>query len=222
LMIDQYHIELIQMMENAGGALARLAVLHFLNNDPAGKRIALLCGRGGNGGGALVCARRLASWGARPVVFLSASPEDFTGVPAHQLEILRHMQIPVFDGADFNKQSFHLIIDGLIGYNLHGAPRGLAGQLILQANDHAAPVLSLDIPSGLDGDSGRNNEPTIRAAATMTLALPKQGLYISDAIGFTGDLFLADISVPPALYQQAFGLEVGTIFKESDIVQLVS
>lgn len=78
---------------------------------------------------------------------------------------------------------------------------------------------ALDLPSGLDPDSGQALEPAIRAAATLTLALPKSGLLEPAARPWVGDLYVADISVPPAVYQ-AIGLEVGPIFAASDVIKV--
>ena len=91
LMIEDLGIELIQMMENAGRNLASLARERFLAGDPNGKTVVVLAGTGGNGGGALVCARRLVGWGARVEVVLSRSSEAFGSVPGRQLLILPKM-----------------------------------------------------------------------------------------------------------------------------------
>jgi len=115
-----------------------------------------------------------------------------------------------------------LIIDGLLGYSLQGAPRDGAAKLIQWAWQQSAPVLALDVPSGIDATSGRVYDPAIRAAATMTLALPKEGLRAPGAMPLVGELYLADISVPPALYAgPQLQLEVGSIFVQSDIVRLL-
>ncbi len=221
LMVDAYRIELIQMMENAGRSLARLAANRSLNADPGAHRVTVLAGRGGNGGGAIVAARRLHAWGAAVQIVISANEDDFSGVPHHQLDVASRIGIPICTGeASFD--SSDLIIDGLIGYSLRGAPRGRAAELIDQANASQASVLSLDVPSGIDGGTGDIHEPSIRAAATMTLALPKTGLLRDEVQEQLGAFFLADISVPIELYQQ-MGLQVsGSLFAESDIVQLVS
>lgn len=102
------------------------------------------------------------------------------------------------------------------GYSLHGPPSEPIASLIRAANDANAPVVALDVPSGLDADS-RAVDPTTRAATTLTLALPKIGLAQLAAREWVGDLHLADISVPAHVYQR-FGLEVGPIFAASDIV----
>jgi len=221
-MIEDYEIELIQMMENAGRNLAHLARGRFLEGSPRGKRVVVLAGRGGNGGGAMVCARRLSNWGASVEVRLTKEPDAFKGVPAHQLGILSRMRLPIFPpgGTAFPSDSsdVDLVVDGVIGYSLSGAPRGQAAVMIRWANGQPAPIVALDAPSGLDTATGNVFDPTINAAATLTLALPKQGLRARRAQ--VGELYLADISVPPALYEQALGLEVGPLFAESDIVRL--
>lgn len=94
-MIEDYHIELVQMMENAGRNLAHLARTLFLDGDPQGKQVVVLSGTGGNGGGGLVCARRLHNWGAKVHVFTTQADESYRGVPAHQLDVLRRMNVHV-------------------------------------------------------------------------------------------------------------------------------
>lgn len=221
-MIEDYRIELIQMMENAGRNLAHLARVRFLGGDPRGRRVVLLAGPGGNGGGALVCARRLANWGANVIVATSAPLESFTPVPGHQLDIVRRMGIPVLvDDTPPSVAAADLIIDGIVGYSLQGAPHGTAAQLIEWANSHPAPVLSLDAPSGVDTTSGQILSPAIRATATMTLALPKRGLRAPGVAEQVGELYLADISVPPALYREpALHLPVGSIFARDEVLRL--
>lgn len=222
-MIEDYGIDLTQMMENAGRALAHLARTRFLDADPSGKRVVVLAGTGGNGGGALVSARRLHNVGVRVQVVTTKEREAFRPVPRRQLDILRRMGLPIYAG-DGTKDvgALDLIIDGLIGYSLHGAPRGAAADLIRWANRQAAPILALDTPSGLDTSTGAVQEPVIRATATMTLALPKEGLRGPGAASTVGELYLADISVPPGLYARPpLNLDVGPLFVHSDIVRLI-
>ena len=115
----------------------------------------MLAGTGGNGGGALVCARRLHNYGAQVVVYTSAPDGKFTLIPAHQLSILRKMGLSISSVDAIHAQADpDLIIDGVIGYSLKGAPRGNAATLILWANASPAQVLSLDAPSGVDTTTG--------------------------------------------------------------------
>ena len=223
-MAEDYRIELVQMMENAGRNLAHLARKRFLNGDPRGQTVVILAGRGSNGGGGLVCARRLHNWGARVHVFITHPDEEYTGVPAHQLEILRRMGLPVTIGAGMVLSGLlgvDLIIDAIIGYKLAGEPYGVAARFIQWANAQNVPILSLDVPSGLDTTTGKVYDPAIRASATMTLALPKEGLRHETGDGVVGELYLADISAPPDLYAgPKLELEVGAIFAEDDVIRL--
>ena len=221
-MMEDYKIELIQMMENAGRNLAHLARQRFFEGNPIDKKVALMAGSGGNGGGALVAARRLHNWGASVHVFLAQDPEKMTPIPGHQLGILQRMRVPGSSvAARVPNESFDLVLDGLIGYSLRGAPYGLVAELIRWANRQDAPVLSLDTPSGIDTATGTVFDPAISATATMTLALPKEGLRTPGVDMRVGELYLADISVPPDLYAEpALNLKVGPLFARDDIIRL--
>ncbi|MDJ0925054.1 MAG: NAD(P)H-hydrate epimerase [Acidimicrobiia bacterium] len=219
-MIEDIGIDLARMMENAGRSLAHLARARFLSGDPRSKTVVVLAGTGGNGGGALVCARRLHGWGADVRVAVTGGADRMRPVPADQLRILEGLGLSIVL-TDLPFATADLIVDGIIGYSLQGAPRGRAAELIQWANDAAAPVLSLDTPSGLDTTSGTLHTPSVQATATMTLALPKEGLRSADAVWNVGELYLADISVPPQVYASPpLNLELGPIFAESDILRL--
>lgn len=222
-MIEEYRIELIQMMENAGRCLAILAIDRFLDHQPADKQVAVLAGGGGNGGGAMVCARRLHNWGARVKVFLAHEESKITSVPRHQLDILRRMGIDIHLGDELDQASeIDLIIDGIIGYSVKGDPYGLPKAMIEWTNLEEAPVLSLDTPSGLDLTSGTVHSPTVKAMATLTLALPKNGLFEPKALSHRGELYLGDISVPTELYAEpSLGIDVSKdLFAQSDVVEI--
>ena len=224
LMIEEYGIVLLQMMENAGRNLARLTA--SLAGGAAGRDVVVLAGKGNNGGGGMVAARHLANMGARVRLLLAGAVDELVDVPAHQASILQAMGVEVleaqaspaallrraFAGADY-------VIDALIGYSLRGAPTGQAAALIGLANAGGKPIVSLDVPSGMDAGSGTVYEPSIRAAATLTLALPKAGLGVAEVRQRLGDLYLADLSVPPALYHQ-LGLDVGPLFAEESVIRL--
>jgi NAD(P)H-hydrate epimerase len=112
-----------------------------------------------------------------------------------------------------------VVLDALIGYSLRGAPREPIASLVRAANASGRPLLALDIPSGLNGDSGEAYDPTIRGISTLTLALPKVGLTRPAAREWVGNLYVADISVPQVVYDR-LGLDVGALFARSDIVPL--
>jgi hydroxyethylthiazole kinase-like uncharacterized protein yjeF len=112
-----------------------------------------------------------------------------------------------------------LVLDALLGYSLDGPPREPEAGLIRTANSCGVPVFALDLPSGLDPDLGTPHDPTIRAACTMTLALPKVGLLRPEAVDSVGELWLADISVPASAYA-GFGINPGPLFAESDLIRI--
>jgi len=218
-MIEDYHIELIQMMENAGRAFAKLARQH-LEGTVKDHSVVILCGSGNNGGGGMVAARRLHNWGANITVVLTKPADKLHGVPAHQLDILKRMGIHIVNSTPALPTP-SLILDAIIGYSLSGAPRGAAAELIHWANGQNAQILSLDTPSGLELTNGTVYDPVIRATATMTLALPKKGLKNPQAATYVGDLYLADISVPPELYAK-MGIAVPPLFANNDLIRLNS
>lgn len=222
LMIEEYHISLLQMMENAGRCLAVLARDRFLEGNPSGKRVMVLAGSGNNGGGALACARRLHGWGAEVEVYTVIDPEHMKSASAHQLSILERIGVSVRSGAELGAtRGFELIVDGIIGYNLSGDPQGLAKSMIEWANRSPIPTLSLDTPSGLDLSTGNIHKPAVKARATLTLALPKKGLYAEDVQHLRGELYLGDIGVPPALFEEpGLELKMGPIFCESDVLRI--
>ncbi|HUT21445.1 MAG TPA: NAD(P)H-hydrate epimerase, partial [Anaerolineae bacterium] len=219
-MVEDHRIELLQMMEDAGRNLADLARGRFLHGNPDGRAVVALAGSGGNGGGALVCARRLANWRVDIRVYLTRPANSMARVLAHQLDIPRHLGVPAVPAEMAgDARGGDLVIDRIVGYSLSGAPRGAAADLILWANAQRMPVLALDVPSELDGTTGDAYDPCIQATATMTPALANLGLRDPRARPYVGELYLADISVPPRLYA-LLGLHVGALFAEQDIVRV--
>ena len=221
-MIEDFGISLVQMMENAGRNLAHLARQRFLDGDPPERRVVVLAGTGGNGGGGLVCARRLRNWGAEVQVWMTAPSSDLADVPLHQLGILQRMGISIIVGGELLVlPPADLLVDSMIGYSLTGAPTGLVATLIDAANNHGASILALDVPSGVDTTTGAAGGRAIRAKATLTLAMPKVGLRAETAKQHIGELYLADISVPPELYgRPPLDLKVPNVFAHDEIVRL--
>jgi len=218
LMIEEWHINLIQMMENAGRNLAEL-VKRYLGGSISGKHIVVLSGTGNNGGGGMVAARHLHNWGAAVGVTIIGSTPHIKDVPAHQLSIIQKMGLitstPALNRAD-------VIVDAMIGYGLTGDPRPPVADWIKLANASQTPIIALDAPSGLDTTTGIPSKVCIRADVTLTLALPKVGLKTPEAQPFVGDLYLADISVPPELYASpSLGLSVISPFSTEPIIKLL-
>lgn len=195
IMDDQLGMDLIQMMENAGRPLATHG-RRWLAGSVSGRRVTVLDGPGGNGGGGLAAAQR--HW------------------PTSRVE---RRARALCGGIRSRLLSWRAGASALIGYRLEGMPREPVAGLIKAANRCECPVVALDIPSGLAGDTGEARLPTVRASSTLTLTLPKTGLLAATAQPWVGELFLADISVPALVYQH-LGLQVGPIFARADIVAL--
>jgi len=216
LMIEQYGITLLQMMENAGRNLAELS-RKLLDGIVKDKRIIVMCGGGNNGGGGMAAARHLVNWGADVQVAIAVPDEKLKDAPAHQMRTLRAMGVHIAE--DYPSGDFDLMIDALIGYGLRGAPRGKSARWIQKVNHAAVPILSLDIPSGLDADTGRPLGDCIHANATLTLALPKVGMREDGASEYLGELYIGDISVPTRLLRE-IGIDVEHLFTFFPIVKV--
>jgi len=209
-------LTLTRMMENAGANLAWLASA-MLGGEVSGRRITVLAGPGGNGGGGLVAARRLIGWGADVVVRLASDPADLAPVPLEQLRLLEQMDASIAVGAS-GLGVAELFIDAILGYSQQGNPRGDAAALVAATAD--SRVLSLDVPTGLDLERAIVVEPAVRATATLTLALPKAALRAKAGRPLVGELYLADISIPATAYDRV-GIDYRSPFSGSPIVQLV-
>jgi NAD(P)H-hydrate epimerase len=219
IMVEDLGVSLLQMMENAGRALAELTRIHL--SGVRRRRVVVLAGRGGNGGGGMAAARRLAVWGADVRVVLAHPDKALGEAPAHQLASLRAMGVPVLGPADAASlvREADVVLDALLGYSLDGAPREPEAGMIRVAGMHDTAIIALDLPSGLDPDRGLPNDPTIRATRTLALALPKAGLLRPEAASSVGELWLADISVPASAYA-GFGIDPGPLFAESDLIRI--
>ncbi len=227
IMINEYGIELIQMMENAGRNLAELAInlidKNFENRNS--KNIVVACGLGNNGGGGMVAARHLSNHGFNVTVVLTGAEAKLRSIPLKQWTILKKLPVRMIiaNSSDtlgvFNEAD--LIIDAIIGYGMSGELKGISAHVIHEIlNSQNRYVLSLDAPSGLNTTTGKFNEKLcIKAYATMTLALPKTGLVQDDAKDCVGRLYLADISVPPKLYDE-IGVNVEKIFTDRSIISI--
>lgn len=198
--IEDNGIDEILLMENAGAAVARVSRM-MLGGSTHGKKVTFLVGKGNNGGDALVAARRLSNWGADVELLLGEERAGLRGAPSKQLSILENMGV-VASGPEGRGSYGELVVDGLFGYNLRGDPREPAASMIRQANSSGVPILAVDVPSGLDATTGVPGNPSIVATATVTLGLPKAGFLSSGAKGYVGQLYLADLSFPRAVYRR--------------------
>ena len=200
--VDRVAIEgvgpnLYQMMENAGRNLASLCV-EMLGEGWATSPVVVLAGTGGNGGGGICAARHLANHGGR-VTLVVSDVARLSGVPAEQLALFRASGGRLAEIGDPGTLESSLTVDAVLGYSLAGAPQGAAADLIGWMSRGDAPVVALDVPSGVDATTGDAPGAHVRAATTMTLALPKTGLAV-DAVG---ELWVADIGIPGGVLERA-------------------
>ena len=219
---EEYRLHQLQMMETAGSHLARLARDPFLDGDAQTGSVLAVCGTGGNGAGGLAAARRLHGWGASVAVATVRSPDAYSGLPAHQLALLQKTTVPVFQmDPEDSLPDADLLLDALIGYGLDGDLRTDMADCIHRVLWHGAPALSLDVPSGLNATTGVPSDQTVHAEATLTLALPKCGLDAPAATSAVGDLYLADIGIPPSLYERLdLNGDARGLFSQQDLIQL--
>jgi len=184
-------------MENAGRGLA-FVCMTMLGERGAGRPVAVVAGTGGNGGGGIGAARHLANHGDDVMLVVSDS-RRLAGVPAQHLAVYRATNGEIADPCDLSSLQPALTVDASLGYSLEGAPRGVADDLIGWMSNGAAPVVALDVPSGIDASTGHTPGSHVRATTTVTLALPKTGLHV-DAVG---ELWVADIGIPRGVFERA-------------------
>jgi NAD(P)H-hydrate epimerase len=199
--VEEVGPNLYQMMENGGRNLA-LMVLDRLGERWASVPIVVLAGTGGNGGGGICAARHLANRGADVTVVIS-DPERLTPVPAEQLDVFRGTPGRLASIQELGGLETGLVVDAVIGYSLGGAPQGAVETMIEWAGEGSAPVISLDVPSGVEATTGGTPGNFVEAIVTLTLALPKTGL---DA-GAVGELWLADLGITAEVYRRV-GIEI--------------
>jgi len=196
----EFGMPTLLLMENAGAAVAERALA--LLAGCASPLVHVLCGRGNNGGDGFVAARRLANRGVRVACSLAGDRSGVGGDARTNLDLLEKLGVAVrpWAGAPLRAD---LLIDALLGTGFHGAPRAPIADAIAAINASGAPVLSVDLPSGLDADTGRAAGACVRASETVTFGLPKLGLLVEPGRALAGMLTVADISLPRPLLEES-------------------
>ena len=194
-----FGIDLLQMMENAGRAVAK-AVWSVLPSRESS--VTVLSGGGGNGGGGLAAARHLRNRGVKVRVVLDRDHDALRGAAARQWTILERSGVGCVpaDRHGAAIASADVVVDALIGYGLEGAPRGRTAELIELCNRRAKSIVSVDLPSGIDATVGRAAGVVARPDRIVTLALPKTGLAAPDVD--VSQLLLADLGIPPQVFEE--------------------
>lgn len=193
--IDEFGINLLQMMELAGFGLASLCT-HYLNKRG---KVLILAGSGHNGGGGLVAAKHLHNWGYKVYIYLTS--RQLKPTTQHQLSVIKKLGVETFTSKP-NLTKFDLLIDSILGYNLKGNVKEPIRSLIEDINSKDLEAVSLDLPSGLNPDTGKPEGVAVKAKATLTLAALKVGFIEPEAKDYLGELFLADIGIPPEVFEK--------------------
>jgi hydroxyethylthiazole kinase-like uncharacterized protein yjeF len=200
--IEGFKIPDLILMENAGGA-----VYFVINNEfgVEGKRFTIFCGVGNNGGDGFVVARKLHSNRGRVTVFLLGDKGKLTGCAKDNFEMIASMPIEIVQLTsvqDAHPAISHCdaIVDALFGTGLVRDVGGIYREVIELINQSQKTVFSVDIPSGVNGDTGHVMGCAVRADYTVTFGLPKRGNLLFPGFGLCGKLFVTHISFPPSLY----------------------
>ena len=219
--IDDIGIPSLVLMANAGRQA--VAAMEAMYSDLHERQVAVLCGRGNNGGDGFVVARTLAQRGVDVSVFLMGRVVDVRGNARTNLEILGRIGVTVVEIADSQAWELHfsevsdctLIVDAIFGTGLNAPVSGLIESVITDVNSSGIPVVSIDLPSGLSADSVDLIGPSIEAGLTVTLAAPKLPLVLPPGEIHAGDIVIADIGIPNDVIESLDGPHVALLTRAS-------
>jgi NAD(P)H-hydrate epimerase len=204
LAVERYHIPGEILMENAAIAAANVAAGMVSERDPG--EIAILCGGGNNGGDGLAIARQLHNRQFKVKIFLTADPEKYVNEAKRNWQIVEAMGLPIFQPPPetIARERAILIIDAIFGTGLTQTPRDPFAEIAAAVETIGAPILAIDIPSGMDCDTGLPLGPAcVKATRTITFAAEKSGFANPKARHYLGDVIVGDIGCPRELVMEA-------------------
>ena len=212
--IEEIGISSLVLMENAGRQV--VAAMEAMYPDLSERQVAVLCGRGNNGGDGLVVARTLLQRGVDVSVFLIGNVSEVRGDARTNMEILSRLSLTTVEIADSQAWELHfsevtdctLIVDAIFGTGLNAPLSGLVESVVADVNASGIPVVAIDLPSGLSADSTEPIGDSIEAALTVTLAAPKLPLVLPPAETHAGDIVIADIGIPADILDTLEGQRV--------------
>ncbi len=219
--IEDIGIPSLVLMENAGRQV--VAAMEAIHTDLSERQVAVLCGRGNNGGDGFVVARTLVQRGVDVSVFLIGRVSDVRGDARTNLEVLGHLGITVIEIGDSQAWELHLsevrdctlIVDAIFGTGLNAPVSGLIESVITDVNASGIPVVSIDLPSGLSADSCDPIGESIEAGTTVTLGAPKLPLVLPPAETRAGDIVIADIGIPSEVIDSLDGPQIDLLTRSS-------
>ena len=204
--INSIGIPGLLLMENAGGAVARL--IRSVLGDLTGKHIIVVCGKGNNGGDGFVVARHLSNAGAKLSVLLTSSPGELKGDALTNFTVLKKIAGRTASPITlqrFSKNAFRQwhgidgIVDAIFGTGFTGKIKQPLFRVVEWINEQKVPVFSVDVPSGLNATTGVVENEAVRARYTVTFGLRKSGLLLNSGREFSGDVVVADIGIPKSV-----------------------
>lgn len=211
LAVECFGMSGLVLMENAGrGAVDVMQAVGLVSKAVGGGPVAIFCGKGNNGGDGFVMARHLAARGCEVSVALFCESGELRGDAATNFEIVRCAGLPWREfGCDVSDAQLDCfakeaacVVDALLGTGSQGEPRSPYDRAIAAINRRRVPIVAVDLPSGLDCDSGRPSTATVRAAHTITFVAAKPGLVMPSAAEYVGRLHVVDLGLPPRLFDE--------------------
>ncbi len=225
--IEDIGIPSLVLMENAGRQV--VAAMEAMHGELLEHPVAVLCGRGNNGGDGYVVARTLLQRGVDVSVFLIGQVVDVRGDARINLEVLGRLGLSVVEIAENQAWELHfsevsdcaLIVDAIFGTGLNAPVSGLVASVIADVNASGITVVSIDLPSGLTADSADPIGDSIEADTTVTLAAPKLPLVLPPGETRAGDIVIADIGIPAAILDAVDGPRV-ELLTRGDMRELIT
>ncbi|WP_346354865.1 NAD(P)H-hydrate dehydratase [Azotosporobacter soli] len=207
--IEEYGVAALALMENAGVEVMRQ--IEQLLGTLEQKKVCVFCGKGNNGGDGFVVARHLHNQGVKVKVFLWGNRQEMKAEAAANLAVLEKMELDIMDikgERDWDKAKLAIafsdcLVDALVGIGFAGKVEGDLAQLLQLMNKGGKPIVAVDIPSGVRADNGQVSTVAVSAVHTVTLGLPKPGLFLFPGAEHSGGISVADIGIPlPLLTNQ--------------------
>ena len=200
---EKFGISHLILMENAGRSVAEIVKNIF--GDLEGKKIAVICGKGNNGGDGFVAARYLFNWKADVRVYFKGDPKEYKKISFTNFNILCKMGIMLFEWEKIKKEELEkmdLIVDGIFGIGIKGEVKGREKNLIKMINESKKEIVSIDIPSGLDADTGKILGEAVKADVTVSFGFGKKGFYTGEGPSVCGRIEIVDIGYPRFFYEK--------------------
>src|SRR5688572_26243057 len=218
--IEEIGIPSLVLMENAGRQV--VAAMEAAYEAKLEGRVAVLCGRGNNGGDGFVVARTLLQRGIDTAVFVIGTVAEVRGDARLNLDILGRLGVTVVEVGDEQSWELHfseisqctLIVDAIFGTGLKSALGGMMETVVADVNAAGIPIVSIDLPSGLSADTSHLIGDCIDASMTVTLAAPKLALVLPPAEAHAGDVVIADIGIPHDVIDALEGRTIELLTRE--------